>query len=235
MNNNLILIVLSAIVLISHFFNLIAKHFRIPTVLLLIGLGIGLKEGSRFLHVGIVNVSPFLGFLGIVGLILIVLEGASDLEIKSKNFPTIRRSFHTALAILLISAGVIAALFHLWLKVDIERALVNAIPFGVISSAVAIPTVADFIRHKRDFLIYESIFSDVLGILLFNLMVGPGLLSHGAVSNFFIQFGIIIITSVLGAFLLIAVLHNIKAQVKFFIILALLVLIYALAGIFNLP
>src|SRR5579863_9867658 len=177
MDNYIVLIALSAIILISHFFNLISRISRIPSVLLLIGLGIILKYGSAYFQVDILNVNRYLDILGTIGLILIVLEGASDLKITRHNFPIVKGSFSAALVIFLAATSAIAVLFHLWVKVDLRTAFVNSIPLGVISSAIAIPTVANFIKHKKEFLTYESIFSDIIGITFFNFMIMPSALN----------------------------------------------------------
>ena len=47
-------------------------------------------------------------------------------------------------------------------------AVLFAIPLSIISSAVAIPSATGLIDHEREFVIYESTFSDILGIMIFN-------------------------------------------------------------------
>ncbi len=234
MDNYITLIAFSSVVLISHFFNLIARISRIPSVLLLIGLGVILKYGSVCCQVDILNVTKYLDLLGTIGLILIVLEGASDLKIKRHNFPMIKGSFSAALVMLLVSTSAIAALFYWWLNVDLRAAIVNAIPLGVISSAMAIPTVVDFTKHKKEFLTYESIFSDILGITFFNFMILPSALNVACVTNSIFKLLIVIVMSVVGSFLLLLSLRNMKTQTKFYIVIALLVLFYSVGRLFDL-
>lgn len=234
MQNYIALIAFSMIVLISHFFNLISRIFRIPSVLLLIGFGILLKFGSVYFEVDLLNVNKYLDLLGTIGLILIVLEGASDLKITRHNFPIVRGSFSAASVMLLASVSAIALLFHWWVKVDLRAALVNAIPLGVISSAISIPTVINFTKHKREFLTYESIFSDILGITLFNFMIIPSALNLACFTNSILKLLVVIIISIVGSYLLLLSLRNMKTQTKFFIVLSLLVLFYSVGQIFNL-
>lgn len=222
------------IVLISHFFNLISRIFRIPSVLLLISFGIILKFGSVYFEVDLLNVNKYLDLLGTIGLILIVLEGASDLKITRHNFPIVRGSFSAASVMLLTSISAIALLFHWWVKVDLRTALVNAIPLGVISSAISIPTVINFTKHKKEFLTYESIFSDILGISLFNFMIIHSVLNLACFTNSIFKLLVVIIISIVGSYLLLLSLRNMKTQTKFFIVLSLLVLFYSVGQIFNL-
>jgi len=234
MDNYIALIAFSTVVLISHFFNLISRISRVPSVLLLIGFGILLKYAGSYFEVGVLNVNNYLDLLGTIGLILIVLEGASDLKITRYNFPIVKGSFSAALVIFLASTSAVAILFHWWVKVDLRTAFVNAIPLGVISSAISIPTVAYFTKHKREFLTYESIFSDILGITLFNFMIIPSALNLACFTNFIFKLVVVIVISVVGSYLLLLSLRNMKTQTKFFIILSLLVLFYSVGIIFNL-
>ena len=70
----------------NNFFNFISKKTKIPSVLLLIGLGIGIQAGLK--QIG-VDLGPLimeaLELLGIVGLIMIVLEAALDLKLEKKK------------------------------------------------------------------------------------------------------------------------------------------------------
>ena len=70
----------SLIIILSYFANLLAKRTNIPSVLLLIGMGIGIRQ---MMHtVGWHNI-PYEGLilelLGTIGLIFILLEAALDL------------------------------------------------------------------------------------------------------------------------------------------------------------
>ena len=60
-----------------------------------------------------------------------------------------------------------AALFHFALDFDVAVAVLAAIPFAVISSAVAIPAARGLAEQPREFVIYESSLSDIVGVLVF--------------------------------------------------------------------
>ena len=61
----------------------------------------------------------------------------------------------------------IAAIFILSLGMEFHSAVIYAIPLSVISSAIVIPSISNLVDSKKEFLIYESAFSDILGIMFF--------------------------------------------------------------------
>ena len=77
---------LAGIIILSFFFNIISKKTNIPSVLLLILLGMGLKIGLQ--SAGIfkdVELDSILEILGNVGLVMIVLEAALDLKLEKES------------------------------------------------------------------------------------------------------------------------------------------------------
>ena len=63
--------------------------------------------------------------------------------------------------------------------------MLNAIPLGIISSAVAISSAIHLNREEKEFVVYESSFSDIFGIIIFDFIlisqgtIGEGLLDMG--------------------------------------------------------
>ena len=92
-----LIIIFSITIIISYFFNLYAKKTGIPAVLLLIGLGIVINYSLRLSGYTKPDLLPVLSVLGVVGLILIVLEAALDLEIVKEKIGLIVKSFLVAL------------------------------------------------------------------------------------------------------------------------------------------
>ena len=45
------------------------------------------------------------------------------------------------------------------------NSVIYSIPLSIISSAVAIPSAASLLKHQKEFVIYESTFSDILGVI----------------------------------------------------------------------
>jgi Kef-type K+ transport system membrane component KefB len=160
-----ILIILCVLVVLSYIFTYLAGKLRIPSVLLLLASGIGLQFAAEYLGFRLPPTKTLLEILGITGLIFIVLEAALDLTLERNKLPLISRAFISALVQMAVTSGIIACIFSWYYQVDLRQALVHAIPLAVISSAIAIPSVKKMDEKKREFIIYESTFSDILGII----------------------------------------------------------------------
>lgn len=233
-DNYVILIVLCLIVLASHLFDIASKRLKLPSVLLLLGLGIALRSISGYFNVVIDFADGLTGFLGIIGLILIVLEGSLDLKLGRRNYGLVKNSFSSALFILLISSFSVAAVLSYWLGIDFKRAFVNAIPLAVISSAIVIPTVHVMSHHKKEFMVYEAIFSDILGIILFNFVIQDNWSHAGSIAGLFFGSILLLIISAAFSFLLLIFISKIRIPAKFYIIIAILVLVYCLGKLLHL-
>src|SRR5688572_2567140 len=166
-----ILVILSVLIVLSYIFNYLAGKLKIPSVLLLIVSGIGLKYAAEYFNFQLPATNTLLEILGITGLIFIVLEAALDLSIEKKKFRLIGRAFLSALVLLGFTSCLIAFIFASYYETNFRLALVHAIPLSVISSAIAIPSVRTMTEEKREFVVYESTFSDILGTMAFNYFV----------------------------------------------------------------
>lgn len=229
-----ILILLSAIVILSYLFDIFSRWSKIPSVIMLIGSGIGLRYLSNFLNVQIPFTQHFLELFGIIGLILIVLEGSLDLKLAKEKTTIIRKSLATAFFSLLGTAFLVALMFHKWLDVPFHNSLINAIPFAVISSAIAIPSVANLAKAKSEFIVYESTFSDILGIMFFNFLIASEVIGFNSFVNFAVGLFLILVISVISCFALVFFINRIKLHIKFFLIISLLIIVYALGKLFHL-
>jgi Kef-type K+ transport system membrane component KefB len=234
MDTQLVLIVLSSLIILSYLLDLAGKALRIPSVLLLLSLGVLLRYAASHYGPGMPDINGLLPLLGTLGLILIVLEGALDLHLDKSKIPVIRRAFGAALVILIVTSFLIAVLLQIWLKEPFHTSFVNSIPFAVISSAIAIPSVASLTGKTREFIIYESTFSDILGIMLFNFAVTNPSITAGSFVSFGLGFGSILVISVLFSLLLLFLIGRISHHVKFFLILSVLVFVYASGKLFHL-
>jgi NhaP-type Na+/H+ or K+/H+ antiporter len=224
-----ILIGLSLAVLLSYLFDLTARATKVPSVLLLLSAGIALSQAAAYWDVSVVVPSLVLQLFGIVGLILIVLEGSLDLRLTQDKLPLVRRSFLAATLIMGVQVAAIAALLHAYLDVRWQSCIVNAVPLAVVSSAVAIPSVAGLGGEKQEFIIYESTFSDIIGIMLFNFALQDNFAQGWSVVTFGRDVLAVGVVAVLSTALLVFLLGRLKGHVKFFLLFAFLVLIYSLA------
>ncbi|MCB0636594.1 MAG: cation:proton antiporter, partial [Lewinella sp.] len=163
----------SVIIILSFLFSELARKTNIPSVLMLIVLGIGIKFGLDAL--GLVNIkwTSILEVLGIIGLIMIVLEAALELELKPEKYVPIAKALFIALIGLLASAWVAALILYQFIpEMTMRTAWLYATPLSILSSAIIIPSVTGLKNHKREFHVYESTFSDILGIMLFYFLTG---------------------------------------------------------------
>ena len=241
MNTLSILFALPLIVIFSYLFDTIARKTKFPAVILLMFTGILIRTVTaasgyndfEFLE----NLIPV---LGTIGLILIVLEGAFELEISLEKLPLILKGFLAAFFILIANIWLLQWLFGFLFQMETNEAVLYAIPLSIISSAVAIPSASSLLNQEREFVIYESTFSDILGIMIFNYALRQfesqePLVGSAPLINLGFQIIGVIIISVLITYILFRLLQKIDHQVKFFLILALLILVYALGKLFHLP
>lgn len=202
---------------------------------MLIAAGIGIQFLGNEFDVKIPNTSFLLELLGVIGLIFIVLEGALDLKLSRKKIPLIGKSFLSALLILLVTSAIIGAIFYYGLSMPLRTAIVYAVPLGIISSAIAIPSVSKLSSEKREFVIYETSFSDILGIMLFNYVIGSEIGSFGSILELFVSLFLIVLVSLASTFLLLLLLNYSRSHAKFYLIFASLILVYSVSKIFHLP
>src|ERR1700722_1356103 len=165
-NTNNILITLSVLIILSYLFNIVAKYIKIPSVMLLLTTGIGLRFLGNGFGFQLNNTSVLLDLFGTIGLIMIVLEGSLDLEVTSKKLPLVGKSFLSSILILAGTCALIYLILHNYLGMPFRNSVIYSIPLGIISSAIAIPSVRDLSEHKKEFIIYESTFSDIVGIMV---------------------------------------------------------------------
>ncbi len=222
--------------MLSYFFSEIAKRTNIPSVLMLIVAGVGIGQFLNLYPEYKVDFFPYLKILGTVGLIMIVLEGALDLELSKEKKPMILTATLLAILGILGSILVIAPIFHFLLSMTVEASILYATPLAVISSAIVIPSVATLLQYDKELLIYESCISDIIGIMVFNLIVSI-LQSHevgSSLGEFSIEVLLTIVVSLLIGVGLVLLFKFLNAKVKLFFFISILILIYALGKMIHL-
>jgi len=236
-----ILFALPLLVIFSYLFDAFARKTKFPAVILLLLTGVLIRvitsangyEDFEFLN-------DLIPVLGTIGLILIVLEGALELEINRQKLPTILKGFLSAIVILLLNIVIISWLFNYFLGMELHTATIFATPLSIISSAVAIPSAANLLNQDKEFVVYESTFSDILGIVIFNYAIrqaesGQPMIAIESIVGLGLQILGIVVISTLITYVLFRLLQNIEHHVKFFLILSLLILVYAIGKFFHLP
>jgi Kef-type K+ transport system membrane component KefB len=236
-----ILIVLPLLIIFSYVFDIIARKTKFPAVILLMFTGISVRLATTIYGIDDFDfLDGLIPVLGTIGLILIVLEGALELNITIDKLPVIIKGFLAAGLILILNAIAISLAFEHLLDMSHQVAIIYATPLSIISSAVAIPSSAGLRQQEKEFIVYESTFSDILGIMLFNYAIrqfetNQSLVSAESLLALGLQILGVIGVSLFITFCLFQLLQKIEHHVKFFLILALLILIYAFGKHFHLP
>jgi len=112
---------------------------------------------------------------------------------------------------------------------------INAIPFCIISSAVAIPSVNNLIKENKEFVIYETSMSDIFGVIIFNFFTVNEIINLAAGGNFLLQLASILLISFGASIGLALLIKNIDHHVKFIPIIMIVILIYTVSKVYHLP
>ena len=203
---------------------------------MLIGLGIAINYALRFSGFPKPDLLPVLEVLGVVGLILIVLEAALDLHLLKEKVGLIIKSFLVALIGLGATAYLAALALNFLMDVEVLNALLYTIPLSILSSAIILPSIDDLDEDKREFMIYESTFSDIVGIIgFYSVLTMVGSTSNESVyGEVFGNLALTVVFSIIISYILIYVFQNIKGRVKLFLLIAILLLLYAVGKMFHL-
>jgi Kef-type K+ transport system membrane component KefB len=233
--NYVVIITICALLLLAYIFTVSSNKTQIPSVILLIIMGWVVRQSTYFFKIDIPDLNPLLPFLGTVGLILIVLEGSLELQFNKRKLPFIGKTLVTAIVPLLITTFVIGHFFYYFLDADYKQGLVNAIPLCIISSAIAISSVSGFNSYNKEFAIYESSLSDIIGVLFFNFLVLNKIITIETAGNFGLQILLMLLISFVATAFLAFLLSRIDHHVKFAPIVLLIILIFAVSEIYHLP
>ncbi|MEM8586092.1 MAG: cation:proton antiporter, partial [Bacteroidota bacterium] len=253
MENYNLIIEASVIIILSFLFSEISKKTSIPSVLLLIFLGVGLKLILDQFGYELPGLMGILTLLGTVGLIMIVLEAALELKLERDKYIPILKSLLIAFVGLLGSIWVAAIIIENMIPgMDTQMAWIYATPLSVLSSAIIIPSVDSLKPQKREFHIYESTFSDILGIIIFYFLLdqagfgehasdaaahasdhADGTHAHGqsfsaGLVAYLINILITIVASIAASYIIVLIFQRIKTPVKLFLLIAVLLLLYAI-------
>ena len=235
-----IIIEASLIIILSFVFGEVARKTNIPSVLMLIALGIGLKFVLDTITDQEINFDDILEVLGIVGLIMIVLEAALELKLERDKLIPILKALGIALVGLLLSTWIAAMILQYFIDgMSTQTAWIYATPLSILSSAIIIPSVVGLRQDKKEFHVYESTFSDILGIMLFYFLTGQiaedaAEHSSNGVVGFFINVVLTIVLSLVASYIIILIFQNIRSHTKLFLLIAVLLLLYAVGKLAHL-
>jgi NhaP-type Na+/H+ or K+/H+ antiporter len=110
-----------------------------------------------------------------------------------------------------------------------QAAWLYATPLSILSSAIIIPSVSGLADKKKEFHIYESTFSDIMGIMMFYFLVG-GLnpTADSGAGGFALNILLTVVISLIASYAIILIFQQIKSQAKLFLLIAVLLLLYAI-------
>ncbi|MEN9359764.1 MAG: hypothetical protein RL095_1299 [Verrucomicrobiota bacterium] len=231
----LILIFFSALVLCAFVWDHFGKRLKVPTVLFLLGTGLGLKALTDYAGLDFSFVDASLPVIGTIGLILIVLEGSMELEITAEKRTIIRRSLWAAALLLVFGSLALAIGFSFFTEQSFRVCMINAVPLAIISSAIAIPSAARLPPAEREFVIYESSFSDVLGVMLFSLLIETDSFSPLVLVEVSGKLVAVLLIALVSIILLAVFMDKVVARVRHLPVIASLILLYAVGGLLHLP
>lgn len=230
-----IIIIICVLLLLAYVFDISASKTKIPSVILLLLLGFLFKQITLYFQIEVPDLNFLLPILGTVGLILIVLEGSLELEYNKSKIPLIRKSMLVALMPMLIFSAMFAVLFSHFGNISFQAGLANAIPFAVVSSAIAIPSAQNLSDSNREFVTYESSLSDIFGVIFFNFITLNEVITFGSFTKFTFEIILMLVITVIATLGLAFLLSKIKHHVKYAPIILIIILIYAITKIYHLP
>lgn len=230
-----VIITLCVLLLIAYVFDISASKTRIPSVVLLLLLGYTVQHLTSWFEIQIPDMSSVLPILGTVGLILIVLEGSLELELNRDRLSFVNKTFISAAIPLFLLSTALAFIVQYLDGGSFKSALTNAIPLAIISSAIAIPSAHHLSQSNREFVIYESSFSDIIGVILFNFIALNAVIDSTAMLHFSGQLLAMIAITIIATLLLAFLLGKINHHIKFGPIILMIILIYAMAKEYHLP
>jgi Kef-type K+ transport system membrane component KefB len=232
--------VYSAILIASVFLLLafIVEHFspvlRVPSVIVLVVLGFVAKPLMALLGYTLQGLDVMVPIIGTIGLVLIVLEGALDIKIQRKRLRMAGMAFGMAVGGFVLCVGLFAIAGVFALSLSIFHALMLAVPFAVISSAVAISSSQFLSPEGREFVVYESSISDILGVLVFFALMHSNGSVQGALLGLIGGSTVSLLLAVVCSVGLVLVLMRVEGHIRFVPLLAGLFGLYAVGELLHL-
>ncbi|MCG3119101.1 MAG: hypothetical protein ALAOOOJD_01432 [bacterium] len=174
-----LLILLGGIIGVGFIGNLFFEKTRIPSVLLLITIGIFLGPVTRIVPPE--TVRPFMPFFGAIALTIILFEGGLDLDLQH----TIKQAGRAVLlAALSFAVAIFLIYYALLLGVNAQgpAAIAVAAALACTSAPIVIPVLARAAPRSpmRPLLVVESALSDALAVMVVLALLG---LEHGGISG----------------------------------------------------
>ncbi|MFY9326922.1 MAG: cation:proton antiporter [Georgfuchsia sp.] len=206
----------------------------IPSVIVLIAVGLVGKPVLATFGMSLEGIDVAVPILGAVGLILILLEGALDIELRRERLRAAAGAILMAVVGFVVCTVVFALAASLILSMSLRQAAILSVPFAVISSAIAIPSSSFLPAHGREFVVYESSISDILGVMVFFALVN----SRGTAKDVLLTLigggALSLLLAAICAVGLVLILMRIDGHIRFIPLLAGLFGLYAAGELMHL-
>lgn len=228
-------------IFIASFFLLVAFALErlgrltgLPAVIMMVGVGLIARPLADAFSISVNGLDVAVPILGAVGLVLIVLEGALDIQLGGDRIRTASSAILTALTGFLLCGTIFAAVAAPVLGFSYYQAAIIAIPFAVISSAVAIPSSQFLPASGREFVVYESSVSDIIGVLVFFAFINGNGSFAGMATKLVGGGALSLLLSVVCSIGLVLILMRIDGHIRFIPLLAGLLGLYSAGKILHL-
>jgi Na+:H+ antiporter len=225
---NTTILAFSALLVFAYLLDVFGRRTRLPSVVLLVLTGIAARQVLDRIDLHLDWIDPMVPVVGTIGLILIVLEGALDLSLRRERLRLIASAAFVMLAGFAGCVVGFTLLFQHALGVAFAPAALAAISVSVISSAVAIPSVTGLTEHTREFVVYESSLSDIIGVLVFYAWLESAGRFELFLPALFGGFFLSLIAAVVAAVGILFLINRVEGHVRFLPLLAALTLLYAI-------
>lgn len=212
----------------------VCRRWGIPSVIVLVASGLVARPVLDSIGVQLNWAGTLVPIVGTIGLVLIVLEGALDIELRRERFRLISATFFLATAGFVICVLVFALAARMALDISPVQAVLLATPFAVISSAVAIPSTNFLTAKGREFVVYETSMSDIIGVLVFFSLLGSDGSVKGAILKLLGGGVLSLLLSLLCATVLMLLLLRVEGHIRFVPLLAGLFALYSTGQLFHL-
>lgn len=230
-----ILLIITSLLIFAYLFDISSSKTRIPTVILLLVLGWIVGQFFQVFEIETPDFTNILPILGTIGLILIVLEGSLEIELNRSRLKFLRKAAIVSFIPLFLVSFIVALGIQFYSGASLKISLSNAIPFAIISSAIAIPSAKILSSKLKEFITYESSLSDIFGVILFNFITLNDTYGAKSFAHFLFDIFIMVLITIISTLLLALLLSRINHHVKFAPIILITILIYSICKLYHLP
>ncbi len=231
---NAAILSVACLLLLAYAVDRMGHKIGVPSVVALLVIGMATKPIMGMMGVELTGLDEFVPIIGTIGLVLIVLEGAFDLHLRRDRWGLSLMALLMALAGVLGTAAVLTILGTTLMGITSIEAMLLALPISVISSAVAIPASAWMRPNQREFVVYETSISDILGILLFYAILNSDKTLGGTLTALSVNGGLSLLLGLGCALLLLFGLFELGGRIRFVPLLSGLFALYSVGKILHL-